>query len=136
MGMHIRTGICLVALAAVTVGLGISQQTAGSKQDNASKQNTGTAQTSGQRKSGQVVHQDYNSSVAPMPNELTTLARRSNENGAQASGNGGGTQEAKIRVHQEFGPQQASRRGDSIAPSGSGSGAGKAKTDSAAQSPK
>jgi len=113
-----------------------AQSANGSQQNTGNKQSTGAAQTNGatgQRKSGQVVSQDYNKVPASMPNELATLAPHLNQNVAQGSGGNAGE---KIKVRQEFGPQQASKRNDAPAQPASGGNGGKPKTDTKTQSPK
>ena len=62
MKIQVQAGICLALLASVIPIAAHAQTANGSPQKTGDKQGTGTAETngtSGQRKSGQVVHQDF-----------------------------------------------------------------------------
>jgi len=134
--IQVHTEICLALLASASVMLASAQTTNGSLQKTGDKQSTSTAQTNGtkvQRKSGQVAHADFNNVQPSMPNELTLL----NQNGTQGSAGGNGTPTSKMKVRQEFGPSQASKKNEVLVPAGPDSQSGKPKTAEAkTQSPK
>jgi hypothetical protein len=138
MRKRIGMGICVALLAGAIVAPAHGQTAAGSPQKNGSDKSTGNAQTNGtdgQRKSGQVVHQDFSKVQASKPAGLSPAATPANQGTTQGSngGNGGGNSAEKEKFRQEFGPTQVNKKNDAIAPSGSG---GKPKTGVKMQSPK
>lgn len=142
MRMLFRTGICFAALAAAALGTAQAQQTGGSKQNSGNKPSTDTAQTNstnGQRKDGQVVHQDFGQVKASRPDTLAVAPPAPSGQGGSAGSNGAANSKAKVR--QEFGPTQANKRNDALVQdtlvqAGSSSNGGKPKSDAKAQSPK
>ena len=137
MRMLFRTGICFAALAAAALGAAQAQQTGGNKQNSGNKPSTDTAQTNstnGQRKDGQVVHQDFGQVKASRPDTLTVAAPTPSGQGGSVGSNG--TANAKTKVRQEFGPTQANKRNDALVQAGESSNGGKPKSGSKAQSPK
>ena len=131
MKIEVHAVICLALLASASQMPANAQTANGSQQNNGNKQTTSTVQTNGQKKSGQVMHPDYDNARSSMPNELAALAPHLKQTAAQVSGSGNGGE--KIKVRQEFGPQQASKHNDAVVAPGSGS---KPKTDTKAQAPK
>ncbi len=137
MRMLFRTGICFAALAGAALGAAQAQQTSGSKQNSGNKPSTDTAQTNsanGQRKDGQVVHQDFPRAQASRPDSLAVTAPTPSGQGGSAGSNGAASSKTKFR--QEFGPTQANKRNDALVQAGSSSNGGQPKSDSKAQSPK
>jgi len=139
--MKIETGIG-VALLIGAILMTVHAQTAnGSQKKTRNNQSAGNAQTSGtdgQRKSGQVVHQDFGKVQASKPEDPSTPATPANQGATQGSAGGNnGAANSKTKFRQEFGPTQANKKNDVIAPSGSGGHEGKPKSaDAKAQSPK
>lgn len=129
MKIQVQAGICLALLASVIPIAAHAQTANGSPQKTGDKQGTGTAETngtSGQRKSGQVVHQDFG----------RVQENKSNGSAAPAPiANGNGAQESSMKVRQEFGPQQVNKRTDLVAPP-AGSNGGKPRTNANKQAPK
>ena len=142
MRKQIEAGICVALLAGAILAPAHAQTANGSAQKSGNNKSTGNAQTNGtdgQRKSGQVVHQDFSKVQASKPQGLLPAATPANQGATQGTngGNGGGNNAAKEKFRQEFGPTQANKKNDAIAPSGSGGQGGKPKTsDAKAQSPK
>lgn len=128
MRKQIETGIFAALLAGVILAPAHAQKAS------KSTGNTQTNGTDGQRKSGQVVHQDFSKVQASKP--AATPANQGTTQGATSSNSGGNSAE-KEKFRQEFAPMQASKKNDAIEPSGSGGQGGKPKTAGAkTQSPK
>jgi hypothetical protein len=139
MKIQVHTGICLALLASATLLVANAQTSNGSPQNNGSKQSTGTSETNGatgQRKDGQVVHQDFGHVQASKPKSGAAIAPSPNEGETQGSAGNSATN-SKIKVRQEFGPSQTNKKDDVIVPGGTGGQGGKPKTtDAKTQSPK
>ena len=141
MRMQIRTGVGVVLLAQAILMTVHAQTANGNPKKNGNNQSTGNAQTNGtdgQRKSGQVVHQDFNKVQASKPESPSASATPANQGATQGSAGGNnGAANSKIKFRQEFGPTQANKKNVPITPSGSGGQGGKPKTaDAKTQSPK
>jgi hypothetical protein len=138
MQMQIETGIG-VALLAGSILMTVHAQTANvSPKKNGNNQSAGISQTNstdGQRKSGQVVHQDYDKVQAGKPEGQSAPPNQSGTQGSTADNNG--VAKSKTKFRQEFGPTQANKKNDLITPSGPGGLDGKPKTaDAKKQAPK
>ena len=141
MRMQIKTGIGMVLLAQAILMTVHAQTANGSPKKTGNNQSAGNAQTNGtdgQRKSGQVVHQDFGKVQASKPEDPSTPATQPNQGATQGSAGGNnGAANSKTKFRQEFGPTQANKKNDVIAPSGSGGQDGKPKAaDAKTQSPK
>ncbi len=138
MRMQIKTGVAVAMLAGAILATANAQSAKQSPQKNGSNQGPGNAQTNGanaQRKSGQVVHQDYDKVQSGKPEGPSAPPNQSAAQASTADNNGAANSKTKFR--QEFGPTQANKKNDAIAPSGSGGKGGKPKsTDAKPQSPK
>jgi hypothetical protein len=138
MRMQIKTGIG-VALLAGSILMTVHAQTANvSSKKNGNNQSAGNSQTNGadgQRKSGQVVHQDYDKVQAGKPEGPSAPPNQSGTQGSTADNNG--VAKSKTKFRQEYGPTQANKKNDVITPSGPGGQDGKPKTaDAKKQAPK
>ena len=91
MRMHVRTGIGVAMLAGAILATAHAQTAQGSQQksgNNQGKSNTQTNGADGQRKSGQVVHQDYNKVQAGKPEGQSAPPNQSGTQGSTADNNG------------------------------------------------
>lgn len=136
---QVHTGIYLALLAGAALMPANAQTPSGGQQNNGKEPGISTTQANGatgQRKSGQVVHQDFGKAQAEKPKGGTAIAPEPNAGDSQGPG-GNGAQNSKMKVRQEFGPTQANKKNDVVAPAGSNGQGGKPKaTDAKTQAPK
>lgn len=129
MRTQIKTGIGVAMLAGAILATAHAQTAQGSQKKSGNSQatvHTQTNGTDGERKSGQVVHQDYDKVQAGKPEGPSGPPDQRVTQGSTAENKG--TADSKTKFRQEFGPTQANKKNDVIAPSGSGGKGGKPKT--------
>jgi hypothetical protein len=133
MKIEVPTRMCVALLSSAMLLPVVAQTSNGSQPSQGSSQTNGAT---GQRKDGQVVHQDFPKAQSSAATNRASIAQSPNVSDARGSA-GNGAANSKVKVRQEFGPTQANKKNDVVVPAAPGGSDGKPKAAGAkTQTPK